>query len=259
MKSREHFLKIFQDLKQKGQLVSPRGLDVLEIENYLYELPPRVRFCNFKERKLNQDYIKREFLWYLRGDRFDISIADHAGIWKSCINKDGSINSNYGQYIFGEMWQNLIETLIKDKDSRRASIAILSNEHLQMETNDVPCTYSLNFRIRNNKLNMTVQMRSQDAFYGMGNDAPAFSLIHEMLYVTLRDLKYDMLELGTYTHFANSFHIYERHFEAFNRLLENPEFEEIEIPEIQNIEEVNDLISGKENNYPFSKWLREVK
>ena len=43
---------------------------------------------------------------------------------------------------------------------------------------------------------MTVRMRSQDAIFGMTNDAANFSFIHEMIYVTLRDKKYSNFKNG---------------------------------------------------------------
>ena len=126
---------------------------------------------------MNLDNVKREALWYLKGDPHDTSICEHARMWKRLINFDGTINSNYGQYIFGNQQQfNVAQSmLLIDPNSRRASIVILDRCHLADKyTKDYPCTYSINFRIRDNKLNMTVRMRSQDAVFGMTNDAPNF-------------------------------------------------------------------------------------
>lgn len=264
---------IFRRLSDNGMFVSPRGQLVLEIENFSYTLPPFVRFCNFECRKLNLDYVKKEFLWYLKGDRFDKSILDSASMWKNLVNEDGSINSNYGQYVFGERKQfdDAKKFLEDDRDSRRASIVILSGEHLRMVTKDVPCTYSLNFRIRNNRLNMSVHMRSQDAIFGMGNDAPAFSFIHEMMVCALRE-KYPELEYGDYFHIADSFHVYERHFEMLTKLTgkgigvtevtplnETSPYTEVQCPRISGPEEVKYLRACKFDNVPdefaFTKWL----
>lgn len=232
--SYEAFHKVFSDIQSKGKLVSPRGQKVLEIENYNYVLPPYVRFCSFEARKLKLDYIKKEFLWYLKGDRFDLSIAEQASMWKTLINKDGGINSNYGQYIFFPLkgpnqFDKVVESLTNDKDSRRASIVILNKDHILSETNDLPCTYAMNFRIRDDKLNMTVRMRSQDMVFGMGNDAPTFSFTHEMVYVMLKEV-YPELQLGNYYHSVDSAHVYERHFEMMDQMLNATIVEEIYCP-----------------------------
>jgi thymidylate synthase len=250
------FQDIYQRLKAQGKFVSPRGLKVLEVENFSYELPPYARFANFEPRNLSLSYIKKEFLWYLRGDLYDTTICEHARIWKPLVVK-GKLNSNYGHYAFVRgAFDWCSSELVHDKDSRRASIPILAIEHLRMETKDMPCTAYLNFRIRENRLNMSVRMRSQDLVFGLGNDAPAFSFIHEMLFVELLPW-YPELELGSYHHVADSAHIYERHFELLERLVDpSVQFDEIEVPQMA-VGEPDTLVEGKfqPELYPFTAWL----
>ena len=258
------FLGIFEELKLRGDVVSPRGQKVIEIENFAYELPPYTRFSSFKARKFNVQYVKDEFAWYLKGDKFDSSIAEKASLWKRYVKPDGSINSNYGQYVFGKLNQfdDAKKELETDKDTRRAAISILSAEHVLSEDADLPCTYAINFRIRENRLNMTVHMRSQDAIFGLGNDAPAFSFIHEMMFNALKE-KYPDLEHGWYTHFADSFHVYERHFEMLDKIIEEGEesYEKIECPRISGPDEVRALRNSHvtrevtDPSHEFVKWL----
>ena len=262
------FLKIYQDLKERGKLVSPRGEKVLEIENYSFDLHPFTRFINFVHRKLNINYIKREMLWYLRGDKHDTSITEHAKLWTKMINDYGVINSNYGQYIFYKckphntvsQFDQVVKVLSQDKDSRRAVISILNQQNVLSGDVDLCCTYALNFRIRNDKLNMTVRMRSNDAIYGLGNDIAAFSFIHEMVYISLK-MFYPDLELGNYHHSADSFHIYEKHWKMLDDIIKDPSYIDINCPKISNVDEVNFLVGGKFDNIPegylFTKWLHE--
>ena len=254
------FLDILTPLTTQGVKVSPRGLEVTEIENYSYEVPPYVRFMNFDNRHLNINYIKTEFLWYLKGDRYDVSIANHAKIWQSIMNSDGSFNSNYGQYFFGEQNQfdTIVSILSQDRDSRRASVLLLTKEHVCSETKDVPCTYAVNFRIRNNRLNMTVRMRSQDAIYGMGNDLPTFSFIHEMMYNSLLEF-YPDLVYGTYHHSVDSYHVYERHYDMLLQIVKGAPFVQVECPKMSGHEEVKFLRAMKFEDIPekfeFTRWL----
>ena len=253
------FRNIYKDVSC-GVELAPRGLKCKEICNYNYILPPYARFANFKSRKLSIPYIKKEFLWYLRGDKYDTSICTHASMWKSLINRDGSINSNYGQYVFGTINQfdNAAGILIEDKDSRRASIMILGAHHLLSKTKDYPCTYCINFRIRNNQLDMTVRMRSQDAIFGMGNDAPTFSFIHEMMYLTLK-IMYPGLQYGFYYHSADSFHVYERHYEMLDAIVNGDEYVQVGCPKMDGLEEVQFLRACNYSNIPdsfeFTKWI----
>ena len=265
MNSEQTFHSIYNELTNIGEMVSPRGIAVLECENYNYVLEPYIRFASFESRKLNLNYIKEEFLWYLRGERYDTSITRHAKMWSGLINEDGSINSNYGQYIFGKekQFDRALQVLIADKDSRRASISILNKEHLLSNTKDVPCTYSMNFRIRKNRLNMTVRMRSQDAILGMGNDAPAFSFIHEMMLQSLKRA-YPELECGNYYHSADSFHLYEKHFGIVTKILQGDKYIEVDCPRISGPDEVDYLRSKQyqetlfefiPKEYKFAIWL----
>lgn len=256
------FTKIYSDLMSKGVTSSPRGLLIMELLNYQYILPPYVRFANFEARKLNVNYIKNEFLWYLKGDRYDDSITKYAKMWNEVKNPDGSINSNYGQYIFGRenQFDRVLLELLNDPDSRRASIIILKNEHYNSKS-DIPCTYSLNFKIRDSKLIMTVRMRSQDAVLGLGSDCPIFSFIHEMMLHKLR-VAYVDLQLGDYVHSADSFHIYERHYEMVKSLLNEPKYSLVVCSLMKDASEVDfirklDFTSIPED-YLFTKWLTNI-
>lgn len=268
------FRKIFTDLVTNGRYSAPRGQLILELEDYSFILPARIRFQNFECRKFKLDYLKDEFLWYLKGDRFDVSIGKKAKIWKSIINQDGSLNSNYGQYIFppGGQFDRTVECLEHDQDSRRASIVILSQDHVLSETNDLPCTYALNFRIRHDELKMSVHMRSQDAIFGMGNDIPTFSFVHEMVYNALRT-KYPRLAMGTYHHCVDSFHVYERHFQMLREITGRDlsgaplpasilsAYIPIECPNISGHDEVRFLraldFSEIPESFKFTRWLNE--
>lgn len=266
--SKDTFTSIFRKVLLEGKLVSPRGMLVREIEDFSFTLPPYVRFQSFECRRMNLNYTKDEFLWYLRGDRHDLSICEKAKIWKGIVNQDGSLNSNYGQYIFGKgnQFDRIVEILSKDKDSRRASVVILSREHVLSDTNDLPCTYGMNFRIRDDVLNMSVTMRSNDAIYGAGNDIPTFSFIHEMVLNALK-ATYPDLKLGTYHHAADSFHVYEKHFEMLNTLAQgNSSYVEVDCPRMSGPDEVEFLrglwaYRGFEESVPerfkFCNWLLE--
>lgn len=262
------FLNVLTDIYYLGKTISPRGMQVIELEDYQFTLQPRERFVAIKARNLNLDYIKEEFLWYLRADPKDSLIAEAAQIWRDLAQPDGTYLSNYGVYWFnyGGFWW-VIHCLKKDPDSRQAVIPMLRAEHLYEGNKDVVCTYSIGFRIRRGQLNMSVNMRSQDAIWGMANDIPCFSFLHEMVYVYLRST-YPELKLGKYVHKVDSLHVYERHF----KMLENIVIDgykglyEIECPEISSPEEVEFLINRVHipnhsipPTYNFSRWLLDNK
>src|SRR5690606_21700179 len=124
-------------------------------------------------------------------------------------------------------------------------------------TKDKLCTNTIMFRIRNNKLNMSVQMRSNDIVTGLGIDAHMFSLIYEIVYQSLLE-KYWDLQVGNYHHTASSFHIYERNFQMMEEIAANGGDNYIvhEIPTLSGQHEIDFL----KNQFPFiEKYIRTTK
>jgi thymidylate synthase len=216
------FLQMLSDIMNDGPIVSPRGQNIRELEDYMFTINPMYPCMSFEARKFSLDYTKKEWLWKLSGDRFNKSILEHAKAWNGLADTDGGYNSNYGQYFFGHqqgfMW--VLGELMRDKDSRRAMIPLANYTHLRVDNPDHVCTQSISFRIRDNKLNMSVNMRSNDAIWGLTNDAVTFSYLYRHLYAMLLPT-YPDLKVGKYTHKADSLHIYERHWEMANKIIED--------------------------------------
>ena len=63
--------------------------------------------------------------------------------------------------------------------------------------------------ILNDSLNMSVVMRSNDLWFGFCNDQYCFSMLQKMIAETLR------IDVGTYYHFAQNFHIYNKQIEDY--------------------------------------------
>lgn len=253
---------IFAEVLQ-GAECAPRGLKILEVENACIPMP-RNLFMGFDNRKLNLDYIRREFQWYLAADPKDLRICDHAKIWKDHVNDDGTLSSNYGYYLFARGGLvKVVNELIKDPDSRRAATSIFhSHDHLGQGRRDIPCTYALSFRIRRGELNMTVMMRSNDLWFGLGNDAPIFGFIHQMAWRLLQDV-YPDLQLGMYMHYADSLHLYEKDWEKAAAIASGEAaWTEHEIPMIASAAEVSSLVlnlgTAITNRGPFTSWLHGV-
>jgi thymidylate synthase len=159
-----------------------------------------------------------ELGWYLLKDRNIDFINNFSSFWKNIADEGGHINSNYGSLLFGEQLQWALDSLKNDKNTRQA-VCFLNQPKFQYEGNkDFVCTMYLNFWIRDNKLNMKVQMRSNDIFYGLSYDAPFFSFVQQSMWHWLRN-KYEDLEMGTYYHSADNIHYYERHFELADKIV----------------------------------------
>lgn len=106
----------------------------------------------------------------------------------------------------------VINELKRNPYSRRAVIDIRDNEVDQH--NDHPaCLQHIQFMIRDNKLDMYVTMRSNDAFEATFMNAVGFISLQKKIAQELG------VEVGKYEHRANSFHVYEKDFDKFNKAI----------------------------------------
>lgn len=186
-------------------------------------------------RSSQYKYIAAEFLWYFSG-RNDVDfIKEYAKFWLNIANPDGTCNSSYGNLLFNNLTPSgmtqyawAYNSLVNDKDSRQAVIHFNLPTHQYDGNKDFVCTMYGIFQIRNNKLNFTISMRSNDAILGLPTDVAFFCTLQQQMLVHLKPT-YPELELGEYTHIANSLHIYENNFKVVEEML-NEDFTPEEMP-----------------------------
>ena len=160
-----------------------------------------------KERKWSLEYAEAEWQWYLSGDPNIIKLGQLYGkippIWERMADSDGNVNSNYGyQWQRNNQIDYVIAKLKDNPDTRHAAISIYDCKEYNKYSKDTPCTYAVQFTIINNKLCMSVYMRSNDIWYGFCNDQYCFSSLQMLV-------AYETgYELGTYYHFAHNLHLY---------------------------------------------------
>jgi len=167
----------------------------------------------------NEDYIRKEIDWYESQSTniFDLD-TDPPEAWKYTANDHGEINSNYGHLIFSDkyftQYYQVADELIRNPDSRRA-IMIYNRPSIWYEfdengKNDFICTNAHTYYIRENKLHVVVQMRSNDLIFGYRNDYAWSKYVLESLQ---RDLKSSLdVELGNIYWQVQNLHVYSRHF-----------------------------------------------
>lgn len=171
-------------------------------------LNPLINNIETDFRKWNKDYAEAEWQWYLSADRNLKGLEKTYGkvpeIWKKMAFPNGDVNSNYGwQWNRNNQLSNVIKLLKSNKSTRQATVSIYDGKEISKYTYDTPCTYAVQFTIINDKLNMSVLMRSNDLWFGFCNDQYCFSRLQEMVSNELN------LEIGTYYHFAHNLHIYD--------------------------------------------------
>ena len=205
---------------------APRGQKVKEILGASFTiLNPRDRIPYVVGRKFSVTYMVAELLWYLSGNNETDWISKYSAFWKNISDDGKTANSAYGARLFQRhpkiaqgrlnQWEYIIEELTRDPDSRRAVMHLRVPDDSVDAKLDVPCTLALQFFIRDGKLHQVANMRSSDVIFGIAYDIPAFTLFQELLANELG------VEVGTYTHTSNSLHIYEKHFDMAETILQS--------------------------------------
>jgi len=174
---------------------------------------PMNNFILNGERSWNPVYAEAEWQWYLSGDRNIDKLGELYGkvpeIWKRMADADGNVNSNYGwQWKRNDQIDYVVDLLKHQPDTRQAAISIYDCKEHDTFTFDTPCTYAVQFTILDNKLNMSVVMRSNDLWFGFCNDQYQFSKLQHYVWNRIRYGKLKGLEIGTYFHFAHNLHLY---------------------------------------------------
>lgn len=240
------FRTCLSHLMQHGLEAHPRGTSTRELLNYNITLAdPRNRVIMFPERNTNTKYLLGELIWYFTGSNDPAGILPYSKFWDNIRNSgevkgydEGSINSNYGHRLFGHntqpafadpfmdldlglnQWQETVLLLSRDKDSRQAIMNIHVPHDRHVGNKDVPCTLTLQWLIREDRLCLIVNMRSNDVILGFTNDVFQFTMLQECMLLELRKT-YPDLKLGHYFHNAGSMHVYDRHYTMADSIIAN--------------------------------------
>lgn len=228
---------------------APRGIPVREVMDYSFTiLNPTAEPIITKDSKRNEiiaAYTAKETeLYDSCTDRVE-DFAKASKFWEKIANPDGTINSAYGYLIWKNKsygnplyehgfpfdgvfttdsplyrtpWEWAKQSLIQDKDTRQAILRFSLPEHQWMGNKDQTCTIYGNFLIRENKLFLSMFMRSNDLMKGLVYDLPWFISLMDKMIEELKPI-YPELTKGTYTHCSNSMHIYEKDEKAILKML----------------------------------------
>lgn len=172
-------------------------------------MKPRERVLYWPERDANPTFHLLESLWMIAG-RHDVAFP--ASIVKSMANfSDDGITFN-GAY--GQRWRShfgcdqlltIADALVKNPDCRRQVLAMWdSHRDLGLKSKDLPCNTHIYFSITaDNKLNMTVCNRSNDAVWGaLGANVVHMSFLQEVMAFLTET------EVGHYWQMSNNLHLY---------------------------------------------------
>lgn len=253
------WLDTVKTLINQGDEAAPRGMKIKEVLACQTIVPMTEPVLTLKQRKLGYHFMPGEAYWIISGDdrvktieRYSKSIAKF---------------SDDGQKFFGsygikirEQINYVVDKLAHDLDSRQAVINIWRES--PEKTNDVPCTISAQWIVRNNTLCCIDTMRSSDIWLGWPYDIFNFSMVSAFIALKLREEYGIKLDLGWIALNAGSQHLYKNNFEAAQKCLENDEQFTIESLDLDEFDGPYDLLNhlynvanDKQDNHKFLKEL----
>ena len=201
------------------QLIESSGIEIESRAGKTLELPrpcgttythPRERVLFYPQRDANPFFHCLESFWMLAG-RNDVKWLVQFNKRMSEYSTDGNIF--WGAY--GHRWrrwfdEDQLDTVIyrlkNFPNDRRTVLGIwdvICDLTKVNDQKDIPCNTHVYFKVRDNKLNMTVCCRSNDMIWGAyGANAVHFSFLQEYIAARVG------VEVGMYTQVSDSFHAY---------------------------------------------------
>ena len=180
----------------------------------------RHRSLTLRARKKNLGLQLMEFLWIWHGDNRLAPLTSVCKRWADYSDDGVTLHGAYGHRLrtSGEWGEDQIDQCIKllksKPDTRQAVMTIWQPEDLWAKSKDLPCNNYLHFLIRAGRLNLTVVVRSNDAWLGLPYNVFNWTQLQCVVAERIGVLP------GTYTHVADSLHLYAEHRERAGVVLE---------------------------------------
>lgn len=258
---RSGYLHIIKTVLDHGDRVSPRGIDTIEL------IAPQIVLHDVRDalpvgigRRLNVRFAAAEAIQLIGGfSDVELTIRTNPNM-KQFVEDAGFLHGAYGPRI-GQAMRDAVRRLQQDKDTRQAIVTIWNNEKdLPSTYRDLPCTVSLQFLIRNNRLRLITTMRSNDVWWGLAYDAFQFT----QLQLTVANIL--GIEPGVYVHQPASLHVYTKDIPAIMKLEEPRERLHVQYPQgftgktMHEVQECARRIAGDSSYEPQNEteqWYRE--
>lgn len=199
---------VIEEILSRGEPIYPTkgGPDgALEISGVLLEISnPRARLSRTETRGRIFSALG-ELLWYLSGSNEVDFIAYYVEKY-AALAEDGKIFGGYGPRLLSwkgvDQISNITRILKTKKDSRNAVIQLFDSTDLAAKHKDVPCTCTLQFMLRDGKLHLFTNMRSNDVHLGLPHDVFCFTMLQEIIANSVG------ADVGFYKHAVGSMHLY---------------------------------------------------
>jgi thymidylate synthase len=163
------------------------------------------------------DYYFGLLAWSLSGDDDVMSLAYYHPAATRFSDDGAHLSGAFGHRLLRHASRSqldiLIERLRADPASRRAIAPIVEPGDNFRHSREFPCAASVQYFIRDGRLDCVVHMRAQQALFVLPYDVFLFIGFQAVLAAELE------VDVGTYRHFAGTFHIYRDERELAEEIL----------------------------------------
>jgi thymidylate synthase len=205
-----------------GEEVSVRGKVTRESMHQLVSLSSPLERCIVVPERHNNVFASiAETMWVIAGRR-DIAYLSNYLPRAVDFSDDGQTwRAGYGPRLRHwsgvDQFDAVVRTLTTAPTSRRAVMSIFDPSVDFQDSLDVPCTNWLHFTVRDDKLDLSIAVRSNDIMWGFsGINTFEWSVVQEMMAHWLG------VAVGQVNFFISSLHVYEQHFERAARIVASP-------------------------------------
>jgi thymidylate synthase len=210
---------VIENVLANGDPINPSKGPAIELAGVLLELKNPLARLSRTETRGRVFSSLGELCWYLAGSD-DLAFIKHYIRDYEEESDDGKvIHGAYGPRLFSwkngiNQFANITRMLIQKPDSRQTVIQLFDALDIEETHRNVPCTCTLQFMRRRNKLHLFTNMRSNDIHKGLPHDVFCFTMLLEIL------ARETSTEVGTYKHAVGSLHLYDQDIDAARRFLE---------------------------------------
>lgn len=209
-------------IESEGQELTVRGSKVREVRNRFVTLKcPLERVVLTPNRKNSVFAAIAETVWVLAG-RDDLQFPSAylpAGRLDEISDDGRTLRGAYGPRLRSwstiDQVQACLDLISRESATRRAVISLFDPARDFAESNDIPCNNWIQWMVRDQKLHMSVVLRSNDIIWGFsGINAFEWSVLHELMGL------WSGFGVGEASFLAGSFHLYERHYARAEQIIE---------------------------------------
>lgn len=227
-KADKYFIEIAEELMKKensteNEKVRPRYADGVQAHTYFtthkvfqYDLE-KGEFPLLTLRPTGWKSAIKEILWIYQDQTSNLEVLRQKyGItwWDSWDIGDNTIGVRYGETVAKyDLINELIYGLKKEPYTRRHIMNLYQYHDFEETSGLYPCAFMTMWSVRNGKLDLSLIQRSSDFCVAWAINAISYVALQMMIAKTVG------LEVGKFTHYIENVHIYDRHLEQVQEML----------------------------------------